>query len=250
MPVVTATGDLDEHAARVLLDSAARLTSGGPVLIRADALTGWTEAGVTALADPGQLGQLRPALIAPPAHLLASSPAAAQLDMYPSADTAAAVLSRPPGALPLPPAGADAPARWAHRMFTAEPSSVFTARHWIRDLLSDWGCRPAADSTLVAFSELASGVLAHDGADLPTSAYLWRDHDAQRMLTVSVLDANPDLGTHRSGLRLVATLADHLGCYRQTTTPAGKILWFTMRLPTPPSCVSTEPTQVTGGRSC
>lgn len=233
VPVFTADV-LDGQRAALLRATASQLAGTGPFLVQG--ILAWTDAGLAGLCD-----DRRPvaALVAPPAGLLAAAPGTAP-DVFPSVPSALAVLHGTPGPLPLLPIGADSPARWAHRVFPAEPTARFGARHWIRGLLADWSTQAPTDRALVAFSELTAASVATGSAEMHVSVYLWRPPEGGLALTVGVRDDSPalhlDTGHGRESLRLVAALSAHLGRYRQTTDPAGKVVWFTIPVTTrPPS---------------
>lgn len=247
VPVFTADV-LDRQRAALLRATASQLTGTGPFLVQG--LVAWTDAGLATLSgdDHGRGA----ALVAPPARLLATLPGIA-LDMFPSVHSAVAVLRRAPSPLPLPPAGADSPTRWAHRVFPTEPTAMFGARHWIRGLLADWAAKAPTDRALVAFSELVAASVTAASAQMHVSVYLWRPPDGGLALTVSVRDDDPVLhppvGRRQESLRLVAALSAGLGRYRQTTDPTGKVVWFTMPA-TPQDQAGSSPPDERGWQSC
>ncbi|WP_412538747.1 hypothetical protein R8Z50_23185 [Longispora sp. K20-0274] len=243
--LVAVAGVLDEQGAAALRRDveAQHVRRGGPVVVSLERATGWTRSGLVGLerlahSDPA--GKV--AFAAPPSMMIAALPGLIGYPTFPSVESAAAVLTAPPGPLPHLPAGAVHPTRYAHRPFPSEPASVFTARHWARTLLIDWGCRPHVPAVLSALSELAATSIAASTNTTDTfqvAAHTWRDHDRVRHLTVSLIDAHPHLGPHgdqvdaaafRRGLRHIASLTDRLGSYRRHEPQACRIIWFSSQL--------------------
>lgn len=135
--------------------------------------------------------------------------------------------------------------------FPADPGSVRSARHAVRDALSAWGLDGAlADVTELLVSELVTNSLRYASGPIgvrlvrPPSEGAVEAHGpspsgppAPPGLLVEVSDPLPDVPTERSagpndeggrGLQLVASSARRWGTRRGKS---GKTVWFELALP-------------------
>lgn len=124
--------------------------------------------------------------------------------------------------------------------FPAEPGSVRSARHAVRDALDCWGLDTAVgDMTVLLVSELVTNSLRY--ASGPIGVRLERSRPSTSGegsgLLVEVSDPLPDPPTERSagpddeggrGLQLVACSARRWGTRRGKS---GKTVWFELALP-------------------
>lgn len=124
--------------------------------------------------------------------------------------------------------------------FPAEPGSVRSARHAVRDALDCWGLDTAVgDLTVLLVSELVTNSLRY--ASGPIGVRLERSRPSTpgdgSGLLVEVSDPLPDPPTERSagpddeggrGLQLVACSARRWGTRRGKS---GKTVWFELALP-------------------
>ncbi len=118
------------------------------------------------------------------------------------------------------------------RHFHCLPESLAGARHFVRDLLSDQPHEIVEAAELMT-SELATNSVRHARSDFELAVHLSREE-----IRVEVSDHGqgqpiPRTPTPRDqsgrGLQIVKELAEDWGI---TPSPNGKLVWFTLRLPT------------------
>lgn len=122
--------------------------------------------------------------------------------------------------------------REEHLDLPASAASVPAGRHFVRDLLHDWGYDGLLDTAELLVSELITNGVRHAGSAVRLTVC------AEDEVRVTVTDYRPDLLPvpldHRPrpdeeggrGLSLVAMLSDDWGVHRLAT---GKAVWFTLR---------------------
>jgi anti-sigma regulatory factor (Ser/Thr protein kinase) len=111
-------------------------------------------------------------------------------------------------------------------------SSVPVGRHFVRDLLLDWGCATAVDDASLAITELIANAVKHARTKVLVTVSV--DND----IFISVRDSAPQvlraqvpsgpLAESGRGLRIVAAISTDWGI---TTDRRGKCLWFSLPLP-------------------
>ena len=113
-----------------------------------------------------------------------------------------------------------------------ELASVPAGRHFVRDLLLEWGFPEAVDDAALAVTELMANAVKHARSPLVVTVRV------EEQIVVSVRDAHPRL-THPvgpvpalaesgRGLRIVAAVSADWGV---VTDADGKSLWFSLPLP-------------------
>jgi anti-sigma regulatory factor (Ser/Thr protein kinase) len=125
-------------------------------------------------------------------------------------------------------------AEWS---FPAEPGTARTARHAVRDTLTDWRVAPAVGEVAVLLvSELVTNSLRYASGPIGVSLAVRARPPAGAALLVEVSDPLPVPPTERSagpdeeggrGLGLVACSAWRWGILRGKT---GKTVWFELLL--------------------
>jgi anti-sigma regulatory factor (Ser/Thr protein kinase) len=116
------------------------------------------------------------------------------------------------------------------RRFHCQPESVAGARHFVRELLSDQP-RETVEAAELMTSELATNSVRHARSDFELAI-----HRSREEIRVEVSDHGQGLPVRRSptprdqsgrGLQIVQELAEDWGI---TSSPKGKLVWFTLRL--------------------
>jgi anti-sigma regulatory factor (Ser/Thr protein kinase) len=120
------------------------------------------------------------------------------------------------------------------RRFQCQAESVASARHFVRDVLTDQP-REIVEAAELMVSELATNSVRHAHSDFELAILL-----SQREIRVEVSDHGQGQPVPRSptpqeqsgrGLQIVVELSDAWGI---SPSPNGKLVWFTLPLPTRP----------------
>lgn len=113
------------------------------------------------------------------------------------------------------------------------PASVTRARHFVRDLLIEWGLARLADDAQLGTSELVANAVRHARTDLLLSVA------RGATVTVSIRDGDPRLRRPVSGeddalsesgrgLQIVAAISHDWGV---VSAGGGKTVWFSLAMP-------------------
>ncbi|MFG2934067.1 ATP-binding protein [Streptomyces achromogenes] len=121
------------------------------------------------------------------------------------------------------------------RVLCRELGSVSTARHFVVDVLKDWGLVSVLDDAALVVSELATNALGH--TQTPTVKVVVRRMPSA--VRVIVTDKHPDvwpalqpakpLDSSGRGLALVDAVTKSWGC---TRLPREKYVWADLEVPT------------------
>lgn len=117
---------------------------------------------------------------------------------------------------------------------SAEPISVTRGRHFVRDVLLDWGLPRLVDDAQLCTSELVANAVRHARTDLVLSvgtragAVIISIEDGEPELRRPVPASSDALAEHGRGLHIVAAISSDWGV---TTAAGGKVIWFSLRLP-------------------
>lgn len=114
-----------------------------------------------------------------------------------------------------------------------QPASVTRARHYVRDLLLEWGLPRLAEDAQLGTSELVANAVRHAGTDLQMTV---RRGDC---VTISIRDGIPQLrrpapreenhlAESGRGLHIVAAISSDWGVLMAA---GGKVVWFSLALP-------------------
>lgn len=110
-------------------------------------------------------------------------------------------------------------------------ANVPVGRHFVRDLLLEWGYPTAVDDASLAVTELIANAIKHANSAVHVTVVV--DH----AITVSVRDRGPAMSRRRAplpmaengrGLRIVAAVSAEWGMVEEL---GGKCLWFRLPLP-------------------
>lgn len=113
------------------------------------------------------------------------------------------------------------------------PSSVTKGRHFVRDVLSEWGLPRLADDAQLGTSELVANAVRHARTDLLLTV------SRQPVVTIAIRDGEPQLQRRVTGeeatlaesgrgLHIVAAISQDWGI---ATGSDGKIIWFSLARP-------------------
>ena len=114
-----------------------------------------------------------------------------------------------------------------------EPASVTQARHFVRDVLLEWGLEALVDDAQLGTSELVANAVRHAGTDLTLTIRV------DGLVTIAIQDGQPELrrpvvadsdflAENGRGLHIVAAISHDWGI---TTAANGKVVWFNLAFP-------------------
>jgi len=130
----------------------------------------------------------------------------------------------------------------AEHSFAPDVATIATARRWVDDTLSAWGCEDLSWTAMLLVTELSTNAVLHAA----TSYRVTLDHRNDGTLRIGVSDGSSrkprarDYGvdaTTGRGLGLVGSLSAAWGT---STRPDGKTVWCDVR-PDPRDGMSIEP---------